>query len=404
MTRDHDRTAPPTVRDLRRGVTGASDPQVLRILRTVESIDERGAADELISPLRDRLLMLRPPRRLRFSRLLFHPLDPLIVGAGQWHPDRQALPRSMLAPMSACVRDAIGGLAARIDDQTNGKTTADAGLIDRLGRALWPAAALARAEPPDHWARTGMTEAHFRHLARSAGALLGEATALDALSAATLDGLLPCPADALNAIVRNVEAAHAPALGMMLALVLIRFPDAVTVLANPGSGTKLAAAVEETADQLIARMHDDGPDPWISSASHKEAAGRLRRAVGLLKQLEAMKGRPARKEKCLALRLRLDAACKARFRSVLTRDLIEALLVPNPPPAADLEAAARGLRVLETEARGIIDGRPYDALLAEAMAALASPAVTERLSPVDRVRLTEIIGGPDAALALLRGA
>ncbi len=70
------------IRAVTREVAGADDARVMRIVATVDAMSARGPADELIVPVRHRLAALRPPRPLRFARLLFYPLDPLIVCPG----------------------------------------------------------------------------------------------------------------------------------------------------------------------------------------------------------------------------------------------------------------------------------------------------------------------------------
>ena len=64
----------------------------------VDAMPNRGAADQLIAPLRARLAHLRPPRPLRFARLLFLPLDPLIVPAARWRAAQPAIPRTVIPP------------------------------------------------------------------------------------------------------------------------------------------------------------------------------------------------------------------------------------------------------------------------------------------------------------------
>jgi hypothetical protein len=106
-----------------------------------------------------------------------------------------------------------------------------------------------------------------------------------------------------------------------------------------------------------------------------------------------------------AVRHRLDAECKARFASGLQDELLAPLqlvgIAPAPADIPALEAAARGLRVLETEGRVIGSGAAYDLLLNKAADAIKDSAMLDRLSGADQLRLIEILSGPDAALALL---
>jgi hypothetical protein len=94
----------PAVRALTGEIAGAGDHQIMRIVAMVDAMTSRGVADAVIAPLRHRLTRLRPPRPLRFGRLMFHPLDPLIVPAAHWRPGRQAIPRTALMAMAEHVR------------------------------------------------------------------------------------------------------------------------------------------------------------------------------------------------------------------------------------------------------------------------------------------------------------
>ena len=67
------------IRSLQHDLLGARDQQILRVVDMVDKMPQRGDADDFIAPLRPRLAFLRPIRRLNFTRLLFQPLDSVIV-------------------------------------------------------------------------------------------------------------------------------------------------------------------------------------------------------------------------------------------------------------------------------------------------------------------------------------
>ena len=75
------------LRRLHHGLSTAPDMQIAKVVAVVDALEVRGAADEMIEPLRPRLPQLRLPRPLRFSRLLFMPLDVLIVSNPAWRRD-----------------------------------------------------------------------------------------------------------------------------------------------------------------------------------------------------------------------------------------------------------------------------------------------------------------------------
>ena len=410
MTKEADRPAQPSIREVKREIAEASDPQILRIVAAVEARANRGQADELISPFRDRLTTLQPPRRLRFSRLMFHPLNALIVPATRWRPGKPLIPRSVVLAIADHVRLAMGPTGAAIEAELEGRTTADTELIARLGHVLWPMAAkiLAAGPPPDGWQQTGLTEAQFHGLARAVAALLSQVAALEALFSETADGLMAPRQETIHAIMRGVSAVSEPALPMIVSLLLLRLPEAATVLDQPYPGVKppaMNAALDQAADLLIEQLEVDGPEFRIAAGTMLAAGAATRQMAVLLTHLETSNKKPTRKTQVLQIRARLDAACKARFTNTLEQDLLTPLRdrasMARPTPAPALEATARGLRVLETEARVVGSGRSYDALLAEAAETVRSTSVGEWMGLVEQARLVEILEGADAARAML---
>jgi uncharacterized protein YheU (UPF0270 family) len=402
--------APLNARDIRavsRDVAGADDARVMRIVATVDAMSARGSADELIVPLRRRLAVLRPPRPLRFVRLMFHPLDPLIIPAGRWRPDQHAIPRTALAPLADCVRVAMAPRARVIEAAISGRTAADADMIAAQGRLLWPDAGkvLMSAIPPATWRETGLGDAIFAPLARRTGALLAQMAAFDRFCAETVQGLLPPRADALHAILRGIAGADESALPMMVKLLLTRLPEAAALLmaAQPGpQGSALKAAADETVDKLLEQLvRKEGAAARIASTSLEEAGTTVRRIATLLRQLEDGSVKPARRAHLKAVRQTLDAGFRTRFAAGLRDEVLALLLAGGNPDVQVIEAAARDLRALETEARAVGGGSAYDLMLRQtADAVKALPAETGP-GRTDRIRLVEILAGSDAALAML---
>ena len=141
------------LRAMRRTLTAASDQQVRQVVALVDEMTQRGVADALIEPLRRRLVQLRPPRRLRFERLLFMPLDPLMVQARDWQPFSPTIPRTAIMPLAGIVRIALGRDVARIDALIAGRTANDVAVVEEAGALLWPQAGriLAIAPLPMEW-------------------------------------------------------------------------------------------------------------------------------------------------------------------------------------------------------------------------------------------------------------
>jgi hypothetical protein len=379
----------------------------MRIVATVDAMAERGSVDQLIAPLRPRLTTLRPPRPLRFARLLFYRLNPLIVSAARWNSGQNTIPRTVLMPLADCVRSAMGAQTDAIKAAINRHTTADVDMIVAQGRTLWPAAAaiLATAAAPASWSETGFGDAAFAPLARRVGALLSQMAALDRLCAETAHGLLPPRPEAVHSILRGVTEADGTALPLMVSLLLVRLPEAVAFLvagptASMDTATKIA--MDLAVDGLLVQLaQPDGAQAQIAATSLAEAAAAIHRIADLLRQVEDGSVKPARRAQLQAIRQHLDAGCRTRFTASLQDQMLAPLRTSGGQDVLALEAAARGLRVLETEARLIGSGPAYDQMLSQAAEAVKAASAETGLDRTDQIRLVEILAGSDAALAML---
>ncbi len=397
-----------------RDLAGIPDPQLRRIVATVDAMAKRGATDALIEPFRQRLRALRPPRPLRFARLLFHPLDPLIIPASGWKPDQTKIPRTVLGPMSAHVHLVMGADAASIETRMIGRTIADTELIAGLGRTLWPAAGriLGDGEVPSTWATTGLSELIYPQLAAKVAALLGQAVPVQTLCSGTANGLLPPDPELIGAMLRDVASKAPAALVMLIALLLVRLPEAVAAMlpGRPGpETTAIQTALDSATDQVLQQLDDEeDAEAQIAAGTLSDAGAAAGRISALLAQLESGAGRNPRREKLRTLRLRLDASCRARFTLGLQDNLLSPLQNPSAPldPAAisGLESIARGLRILEREARNVGGGATYDFLLRKATETVQDSSLPNQLTAVDRIRLTELLAGPEEAMALMAKA
>ncbi len=107
------RSSNPAIREVARGLAAARDAQIMQVLAMVDAMPHRGAADQLIAPLRTRLARLRPPRPLRFARLLFLPLDPLIVPAARWRAEQPTIPRTVIPFLATTIEASLRRTRAR---------------------------------------------------------------------------------------------------------------------------------------------------------------------------------------------------------------------------------------------------------------------------------------------------
>src|SRR5271165_6163640 len=123
MTAPITRSSNPAIREVNRGLAAARDEQIMQVVAMVDAMPNRGPADQLIAPLRPRLAHLRPPRPLRFARLLFTPLDPLIVSAARWRPEQPTIPRTVIPFLAAAVEAVLGAETRAVAAMIEGYTT-----------------------------------------------------------------------------------------------------------------------------------------------------------------------------------------------------------------------------------------------------------------------------------------
>ena len=142
---------PPGVerRSVGRDLANAPDERVLEVVRFVEGLPDRGPVDGLLAPLRGRLRGLRPPRPLRFARLMFLPIEPAIVEARDWRAGEPMLPRTAIAPLAGVVERVRPDLVAHVQCVAADPALLDTERVGLAGRSLWPAAAEA-LEAPHH--------------------------------------------------------------------------------------------------------------------------------------------------------------------------------------------------------------------------------------------------------------
>ena len=136
--------------------------KIRRILAVVDDVSNPAVNQALLDPVRHRLASLNPARPLRFARLLFIPLDPLMVAPRDWRPNEPTLPRSILAPVAKAVRAGLGhhGDRHRQDDR-GPQSRCDGGDHARPGRRCGrvPPKFSPSAPPPDDWPETGLLAA-----------------------------------------------------------------------------------------------------------------------------------------------------------------------------------------------------------------------------------------------------
>ncbi|HET8995943.1 MAG TPA: hypothetical protein VFN42_04685, partial [Acetobacteraceae bacterium] len=343
--------------ELHKSLASAQDAQITQLVAMVDRLRDRGAIDDLVAPFRARLARLRPARPLRFSRLLFNPVDPLIVPAPRWRLESPCLPRTVLAPLAEAAHATMGAEAAQIDAAIAGHSTRDLSVIAQAGALLWPSAAqaLLRSGVPAGWVRqTGLSQAMFRHIAANVSAVLDQVLALQTLRAEAEVGA-PLRLQVLTTMLRQVNAARPEALGLLIALVLARLPEAGPLLRKAGTeiggvaAVAVRAATEQAKCSLLDRLEaEGGTEALVVGTGLTEVGAAVRRIATLLQSMES--GGAGSAQRVEQLRQRLDVSCRTRFTAGLQNEFVRSLeaLVGSPDDAAvmRLEEAARGLREL----------------------------------------------------------
>ncbi len=391
------------LRVLGRALAEAEGSQIARAVALLDALPARGAADALIAPLRGRMRALGIRRRLNWRRLLFRPLDPVIHPAGGWTPGSATLPRTALMPLAEAVRTGAAEEVAAVEAALRSAPDPDAAW--HLGPLLWPAAvaplrALADAPSAEACAASGLAAGVLGPIARGAAAVL---EAADLLRAAGIPGAGEAAAEAALAEALDGAAAEGVAAwSLVTAVALVQTPDPALVVrvaaGRAGSGAPgYYQGMQQALDAATARLERDAVAPAPAAAAAALQAARL--IEGASKRTS-----PTCRGMLADFRARVAETCRTRFAAELASRLLQPMgaLPPDPDPAVigALEQAARDLRGLEQAARQLGGGTPYGPMLHAALAALAK-APEGTLDPIDRVRLTEILAGPDAALALL---
>lgn len=389
-------------RRLRHAVAAAPDALLAKVVAVFDGLADRREADALLDAARPRLRRLRPPRPITFARLLFLPLDGVIVEARAWRRQDGVLPRSALPPLAAAIRAAIGAEAAAVDAATAGRSFADHAAIDAGGRRLWRAAARAAPglpEPPG-WAGAGLGAEDFGQAIALAGGMWRVADPLWAALAAAAAGP---PEDLARAALLAAAAEGPRTLAAALATLLLK-------AARPGAVAAIAAALPGAPPALADRALDD----WLAAcrpeipAADPRAAARLAEAfLEAMDDLEdsALGRRAERRRHIAALRRQAAEACRDAFAEIAAGALLDPLEAARG--AADdatvqaMEATARDLRRLERAGRALGAAAAFDATLRRVTDRLAALRAAPGANPADAARLVEILAGAEAALRLL---
>ncbi len=406
------------VRALRHELRAADDQKIMRITAMLDAVSGTVEKQAILEPLRPRLRTIKPPRPLRFVRLLFTPLDLLIRPANKWQPGEATVPRTVLMPISRVVQAGLGPEASLIDASLAGHTADAVQLITEIGGTIWPRAAeiLVASSCPADWSETGLPPALYPALVQAVAAVLRRASRLRSLLRDSEVAVLEANERTISEIVQDITREPAAGQEMIAQLVLLQSPRAAPLLRQlmtTGQAKKETAILHQamargTEQALIQIESDAGSVEDIRSGPLAGVGEQVRRVTALLDDLGRDSGVAAHRPRLQAIRQKLDQACRARFAEALTEGLVQPLASACGPldgaHQLELETCIRDLRTLETAVRPIGGSATYDALLVQASESVRIAAQAGTLTPVRKFRLIELLSGPEAAMAMYKSA
>ena len=195
-------------------------------------------------------------------------------------------------------------------------------------------------------------------------------------------------------------------------MILLQSPHAAPLLRR-----FIASGADQAAKAMVRQAIDQGTEQMLATwrtmpaSVRRSAAARWRmlaRWCGVsppsCTKSKRNSGAAIDRPRLHAIRKKLDQACRERFSDGLNTGLLTPLAGGAGPVDGDgqklMESCSRELRELETEARKVGGAANYDRLLLEASAAVMEAAAAGTLTPVRKLRLIEILAGPEAAAAL----
>ena len=392
-------------RQLVHALAAASDSALTNVVEILDRLPERQEADRLLDAARPRLRQLRPARRLQFTRLLFLPLDGAIVDNKEWQRGDACLPRCALPGIAEAVHLAMGEEAARLEAGISGKTHQDLGVVDRMGRALWAAAAshAQKLKPGPRWEESGLRRDDFAPLLRLAAEVWRHAAALWA--AIQLADWGP-PEEVIRAALAPLAEEQNTAFAIGLATLMQK-------ATSPGTVALVAAGLSDRAGSIA----DAAVNDWLDKAriilpteNLIEAANFAEAFRNAFQDLEnAPPSRNSKRaERLVQLRQDAEESLRLAYEQGLEAEIFRQIPLlcraASPDQIANLESQARALRRIELIGRRFGMDHGYDGAAKRILMAIGE--AKQRLTPdgltkLDLARMAEILLGPDMALDVL---
>lgn len=397
-------TLPKSLRDLGHAARQATDNQIIKLVSMVDAMPERGAADAILGPVRARLKHLRPERTLNVSRLLFLPLDAVLLNARDWRPAPGQVPRTAIAPLLQALRGAEPRVFQAVEDALAGQSLRNGHLVSELGAALWTAAARSFPDrPPAGWAEAGLPVQGFPFIAQTCRPLWQHGPALWKLRLAAADGLRE---QDLRIAFRAVAQDGPEAVGIVLSALLPYVVNPAQMIAIVGGlDRSLAGIAEQVLDKYLA-----GISPDLDFSDLTAVATAAERFALVLEDLDSATGRdrPKRAQLLHSLRQAAAEACAERLSDQVNAHLVQPLerlaaaASVSDTEVEALEKSATALRSIANSGRGLRQGGGFDQALAPAIALLERilpglPPAPDRYAFADALRVLEILAGSAVA-------
>jgi len=342
-------------------------------------------------------------------------LDPVIVAPRDWQPDEPSVPRTALAPLAKLVRLGLRAEAIFIDKTIAGRKTDAIQAITLAGEALWPRAAevlAAAATPPEDWAESGLPIKVFQPLTRAIAAVLRRGPQLRWLLRDSEVGVFESAGQAVADILKDIGKESPEGCTLIARLILLQSPHAAPLLrrfvatsADQAAKAMVRRSIDQGTEQMLSDMETDaGLSEELSRGPLANVGTMVRRITTFLREIEEDSGASIDRPRLHGIRQKLDQACRERFSDGLNTGLLAPLAAVagavDGNGQIQMESCSRELRELETAARSIGGAANYDRLLLEASAAVMEAAAAGALTPVRKLRLIEILAGPEAAADL----
>ncbi|MFN6251250.1 MAG: hypothetical protein ACK4Y5_04085 [Acetobacteraceae bacterium] len=404
-----DAEAPPAAKPadtLAESLSTASDENLLRIVAMIDRLPDRSKLDGLIAEIRPRLSILRPPRPITLTRLLFLPLSGALVDPVAWRRDPGTIPRSALHVISSLVGDQLDQEVRNMTAGLRNSVFSDVAMVEKFGQPLWEGAARAaeRITPGTRWTEAGFAPEDFRPMIRLAAGVWTHAHALwrilrmgDAeIATGTLKEALQGPAS---------EGPEVFAASFRTLLRHIRNPSALAALAAggmlPGTLEIIIESLENWIDAALPKLVDYES---YEAAERAEEIGKTMEALALTPFFQI----PRRRRQLSALFWRLEEYCRVMMLEIMDEQILPSL-APSAEPFSDaafaqLERDARAARRLEILGRHFGNNPSYDEIqqrLIRAFTAARKDLTGVSLTQMDLLRLAEILLGREKALTLL---